>query len=69
MKVYILTITLWNGTVPMKRISSVFSTKELAEITCSKMKELNTNNDISLGYNIEETDFYQNINEVPILND
>ena len=39
MKVYILTMTLWNGTVPMRRISSVFSTKELAEITCSKMKE------------------------------
>lgn len=69
MKVYILTMTLWNGTVPMKRISSVFSTKELAELACSKMKKKNINNQFSLGYNIEETDFYQNINEVPILND
>lgn len=69
MKVYILTMTLWNGTVPMKKIFSVFSTKELAELTCSKMKEKNINNQFSLGYDIEEVDFYQNIKEIPILND
>ncbi len=38
---YLLVHTLWNGTIPLKSQYSAYKTKELAEKTMEKLKNLN----------------------------
>ena len=67
-KIWLVKTTLWNGTIPMQTFSCAVPTKELAEkaqnaINFANMKD--DNEDVTT--EIEEICFYENENDVPIL--
>ena len=68
-KVFIFEQRLMNGTVTMKTAVAIFGNRELAEKTRRAIIEHNRNNDLgglSCAYcEIEETDVYETIDEVP----
>lgn len=70
-KVYILTQSVMNGTVTINVYCSVFATKELAEKTRDaviKANEKNGENSFHVLVDIQESDLYEDEEDVPILN-
>lgn len=68
-KIYTLTTSLMNGTVTMQHVSSSFATKELAEKAKAAVEEANKNaHPFSVWNDIQESELYENEDEVPILN-
>lgn len=74
--VYILRITCYNGTVTMFNHTYCFKTRELAEKTIEKLKDINTKYDekntsfynFSVHYDIEEYQLFENESEIAIFN-
>lgn len=67
--IFLTTITLWNGTIPMKHIHSSFLDRDTAEKSIEAVKKSNDDIDLfSITYNVEEVTLYENELEVPILN-
>ena len=70
-KVFLLRTTIWNGTIPMKTMFSIFKTRDLAEKTKIAVDEANYSEEQQFGSvetRIEEVDFYETEKDVPILN-
>ena len=65
---YLLVHTLWNGTIPLKSQYSAYKTKELAEKVRDTLKK-SANISFRQSFRIEQIDYYQTEQEVPILND
>ena len=63
---YLLVHTLWNGTIPLKSQYSAYKTKELAEKTMEKLKNLNQDN---VSYMIVPIKYYESETEIFILNE
>ena len=67
--IFLTTITLWNGTIPVKHIYSSFLDKDIAEKSIEAVKKANDDIDLfSITYDVEEVTLYENELEVPILN-
>lgn len=70
-RIYILHSTMWNGTVPMITRSDAFTTRELAEETVEKLREINKSEDCDVfptSYTIDECDLFESREDVPCLN-
>jgi hypothetical protein len=66
--VYILMQYIWNGTVLIKSIPTVFSTYSLAKTTMEKLKSECEKADFRCTFEILESNMYFSEEEVPILN-
>ena len=59
---------VWNGTVLIKSIPTVFSTYSLAKKTMDKLKSKCEDGDFVCTFEIVESNMYFSEDEVPILN-
>lgn len=66
--VYILMQYIWNGTVLIKSIPTVFGTYSLAKTTMDKLKSKCEEDDFRCTFEIIESNMYFSEEEVPILN-
>lgn len=66
--VYILMQYIWNGTVLIKSIPTVFSTYSLAKMTMEKLKSKCEKDDFTCTFEIIESNMYFSEEDVPILN-
>lgn len=69
-KVYLIKVRVMNGSVTMRTLCDVFTTKELAEETKLAIKKANrTDSTYTVLYDdVEELDLFETKDEVPILN-
>lgn len=76
MLIYVLRTICYNGSVTMLNHVDCFKTRELAEKTMAKLKEVNTKHDgsnasfykIQTNYEIEECQLFEKESEIAILN-
>lgn len=66
--VYILMQYIWNGTVLIKSIPTVFGTYSLAKTTMDKLKSICEEDDFKCTFEIIESNMYFSEEDVPILN-
>lgn len=66
--VYILMQYIWNGTILIKSIPTVFGTYSLAKMTMDKLKSKCEKDDFRCTFEIIESNMYFSEEEVPILN-
>lgn len=66
--VYILMQYIWNGTVLIKSIPTVFGTYSLAKKTMDKLKSKCEEDDFRCTFEIIESNMYFSEEEVPVLN-
>ena len=66
--VYILMQYIWNGTVLIKSIPTVFSTYSLAKMTMEKLKSKCEKDDFICTFEIIESNMYFSEEDIPVLN-
>ena len=67
-KLYLVTTTLWNGTVQMTSASCVVPTMELAQKTKEAVDKANADCEFDNSTEIREISFFEFEEDVPILN-
>lgn len=66
-KIYILKMTIMNGTVPIKDEISAYTCAEMRSAVREKVEEANKNSDVKIQYSESESYLYESIGEVPIM--
>lgn len=67
-KLYLVTTTMWNGTVPMGSFSCAVTTNEIAEKAKKAVDEANKSATMDSSTEVQEITLYESEEEVPILN-
>lgn len=67
-KIFLVTTTVWNGTIPIHNYSIAVPTNEIAEKTKTLVIEANKNATFETTTDVNEISYYECEEDVPILN-
>lgn len=66
-KIYVLKMTIMNGTIPLKDEISAYTCAEMRDTVKKKLQDANKDSDLAIQYSESESYLYEAIDEVPIM--